>query len=165
MPDADAEPACVDESRAHGSFELRSDGSFTCTPTPDYNGIDTFTYQAGDGIAVTAPTTVTINVTSVNDVPVVANDTIPLAKDGFYGITLANRSSDADADADADADGDALTATLVTGTQNGVLVFDGVQRAFTYKPNTGVTGQDSFTYKVNDGTVDSLVAIVTLVIS
>lgn len=30
---------------------------------------------------------------------------------------------------------------------------------------TGFTGQDSFTYKVNDGIVDSAVATVTLVIS
>ena len=67
-----------------------------------------------------------ITVTSVNDVPVVANDTIPLAKDGFYGIRLSNRSSD--------ADGDRLIATLLTSTQNGVLVFDGGQHQCT-SPN------------------------------
>jgi VCBS repeat-containing protein len=155
--DADVLVVSAGTPTAHGSFDLRSDGSFTYTPAPNYHGTDTFTYQASDGIAATAPTTVTINVTSVNDVPVVVNSTIPLAKNGFYAITLATESSDADRDV--------LTATLLTGTQNGVLFFDGVQRAFTYKPNTGFTGQDSFTYKVSDGIVDSPVATVTLVIS
>jgi VCBS repeat-containing protein len=142
---------------AHGSFTLRSDGSFTYTPAPNYNGPDSFTYQATDGIATTPPTTVTITVTSVNDAPTASNDTIGLDKNGFYGITLANRSSD--------VDGDPLTGTLVSGPQHGDFQFFGDQLAFTYKPNTDYTGQDSFTYKVNDGTLDSNVATVTLIIS
>jgi hypothetical protein len=100
---------------------------------------------------------VTITVTAVNDAPVVADDTIPIAKDSYWAIALANRSSD--------VDGDTLTGTLVTNTQHGKLVFLGDQLAFTYEPNAGFTGQDSFTYKVNDGKVDSAVATVTLIVS
>jgi VCBS repeat-containing protein len=156
--DSDVLVLSAGTATAHqGLFDLRSDGSFIYTPAPNYHGPDSFTYQISDGIATSAFTTVNITVTSVNDVPVVANDTIPLAKDGFYGIALDNRSFD--------DDGDPLIATLLTSTQNGVLVFNGVDRSFTYKPNTGFTGQDSFTYKVNDGTVDSNVGTVTLVIS
>jgi VCBS repeat-containing protein len=137
-----------------GSLVLNSDGSFTYTPGPNLYGTDTFTYKASDGAAETAFTTVTINVTSINDVPVVANDTIPIGKDGYFVFALANRSSD--------ADGDTLTATLVSSTQHGTLVFLADQFAFTYQPNAGYTGTDSFTYKVNDGKVDSAVATVTL---
>ena len=136
---------------------INPDGSFIYTPVANYNGPDSFSYQVSDGIDKSAPTTVNITVTSVNDAPVVANDTIPLAKDGFYGISLGNRSFD--------ADGDPLIATLLNSTQNGVLVFNGADRTFTYKPNTGFTGQDSFTYKVNDGTIGSNIGTVTLVIS
>lgn len=139
---------------SHGTFELLSNGSFAYTPAPNYNGPDSFTYQASDGIDTTVPVTVSITVTPVNDAPVVESDTIPFPKNGFIGFSLQNRSSD--------VDNDTLTATLISGTQNGTLFFDGVQRVFSYQPNTDFVGQDSFTYKVNDGTVDSAIATVTL---
>ncbi|PRC61916.1 hypothetical protein C6A85_05890, partial [Mycobacterium sp. ITM-2017-0098] len=75
------------------------------------NGTDTFTYKASDGAAETAFTTVTINVTSIEDVPVAANDTIPHAKDTSVAYSLLNRVSD--------GDGDTLTATLLSSTQHG----------------------------------------------
>ena len=58
---------------------------------------------------------------------------------------------------DSDADGDALTATLVSNVSNGVLIFNS-DGAFTYTPNPGYSGPDSFTYVANDGTADSAVA-------
>jgi len=140
-----------------GSLKLFSDGSFTYTPGPNLNGTDTFTYKATDGTAETAFTTVTINVTSVEDVPVAANDTIPHAKDTSVAYSLLNRVSD--------GDGDALTATLVSSTQHGTLQFLASQFAFVYTPNAGYTGTDSFTYKVNDGKADSAIATVTLTVT
>ncbi|WP_459986709.1 Ig-like domain-containing protein [Mycolicibacterium hodleri] len=142
---------------AFGGLEVRSDGSFTYTPAANYNGADSFTYQVSDGSTSSAPVTVTISISSVNDAPVVADDTIPFPKNGFIGFSLANRSSD--------ADGDTLVGTLITGTQHGKLFFDGNQLAFSYMPTKDFTGEDSFTYKVNDGTVDSNVATVKLVVT
>lgn len=51
-----------------GSVTLNADGSFVYTPNPNFNGTDTFTYQAFDG-AASATATVTVTVTPVNDVP------------------------------------------------------------------------------------------------
>ena len=34
---------------AHGTLTLNADGSFTYTPTANYNGTDSFTYKANDG--------------------------------------------------------------------------------------------------------------------
>jgi hypothetical protein len=51
------------------SFSLNSDGSFTYTPQPDFNGSDSFTYHASDGQANSNTVTVTITVNSVNDEP------------------------------------------------------------------------------------------------
>src|SRR6185369_16455161 len=34
---------------AHGALTLNADGSFTYTPSADYNGPDSFTYRANDG--------------------------------------------------------------------------------------------------------------------
>jgi VCBS repeat-containing protein len=53
---------------ANGSVTLNSDGTFTYTPDPGYNGNDSFTYEAFDGAAATTGT-VTIAVTPVNDAP------------------------------------------------------------------------------------------------
>ncbi len=62
---------------------------------------------------------------------------------------------------DTDAEGNALTASLVSGTSHGSLVFrsDG---SFTYTPNNGYAGIDSFTYRANDGTANSNTATVTI---
>ncbi len=42
----------------NGALVLRSDGSFTYTPTPGFTGTDTFTYVAADYYGTGAPTTV-----------------------------------------------------------------------------------------------------------
>jgi hypothetical protein len=47
----------------HGTVVLAADGSFTYTPTVNYNGTDTFTYRASDGTTTSNIATVTITVT------------------------------------------------------------------------------------------------------
>lgn len=59
-----------------------------------------------------------------------------------------------------DADGDSLSFTIVTQPANGSL--SGTAPNLTYTPNAGFSGTDSFTYTVNDGTVDSAAATVTI---
>ncbi|MBN4005233.1 DUF4347 domain-containing protein [Nostoc sp. LPT] len=55
----------------------------------------------------------------------------------------------------------ALKATLVSGTNNGSLVFNS-DGSFTYTPNAGFQGVDTFSYKANNGSADSNIATVTL---
>ena len=54
---------------SHGSLTLNSDGSFTYTPNANYNGPDSFTYQAYDGKGGEDTATVSITVNAVNDAP------------------------------------------------------------------------------------------------
>jgi hypothetical protein len=67
--DTDAEnsalTALLITSVSHGTLVLNGNGSFTYTPATNYFGRDSFTYQASDGIASSAPTTVFLN-TSLN---------------------------------------------------------------------------------------------------
>lgn len=64
---------------------------------------------------------------------------------------------------DSDPDGDTITAVLVSGPSNGTLTLNS-DGSFTYTPNAGFHGKDSFTYNAFDGTNDSLhPATVTLV--
>jgi VCBS repeat-containing protein len=51
------------------SFALNPNGSFNYTPSADYVGSDSFTYQANDGSLLSNVATVTITITAVNDPP------------------------------------------------------------------------------------------------
>src|SRR5262249_28767132 len=70
--DADGDPltAVFVAGPGHGTVTLNSNGSFTSTPTANYNGPDSFTYKANDGKADSNVATVSITVTAVNDAPV-----------------------------------------------------------------------------------------------
>jgi VCBS repeat-containing protein len=65
---------------------------------------------------------------------------------------------------DTDADLDPLTAIQVTGPSNASAFTFNSDGTFSYTPNNGFSGQDTFTYKANDGTADSNVATVTITV-
>ena len=61
---------------------------------------------------------------------------------------------------------DEQTATIVTQPENGSLgTIDQTNSTLTYTPNKDFEGTDKFEYKVNDGTVDSKNAVVTVTIN
>ncbi|HEY7512239.1 MAG TPA: Ig-like domain-containing protein, partial [Vicinamibacteria bacterium] len=124
--------------------------SLTYTPAPDYHGPDSFTFQANDGALDSNVATVAIVVTPVNDAPVAADQAVETAEDTAVAITLGA----------ADADGDPLTYAVVAGPQHGTL--SGTGPSLTYTPAADYHGPDSFTFKANDGALDSNVATVTI---
>ncbi len=63
---------------------------------------------------------------------------------------------------DTDADGDPMTATLVTGPSHAQSFAFNPDGSFSYVPTTRYVGEDSFTYKVWDGIVDSNIATVRI---
>jgi hypothetical protein len=56
-------------SASNGTAAAISSTQVSYTPAPDFNGTDTFTYQASDGSLSSNAATVTVNVTPVNDAP------------------------------------------------------------------------------------------------
>jgi hypothetical protein len=55
---------------SNGELAFSSDGSFTYTPDPDFNGSDQFSYRARDGQSNAATVTVSMTINAVNDDPV-----------------------------------------------------------------------------------------------
>src|SRR5665213_2146364 len=142
---------------SHGVLNLNTNGGFTYLSATNYNGTDSFAYQASDGFSTGNVATVTINITPVNDPPVANNDTyitledVPLIVPAASGI-LAN---------DTDVEGDPLTAVLVGNVSHGVLNLN-PNGGFTYLSATNYNGSDSFTYRANDGTTNGNLATVTI---
>src|SRR5207247_1584793 len=65
----------------HGSLTLNSDGSFSYMPAANYNGSDSFSYQANDGHALSNVATVLITINPVNDAPVANDDSYSTNED------------------------------------------------------------------------------------
>lgn len=79
-----------------------------------------------------------------------------------YETTLAVSAAEGVLNNDTDVDGDGLTAVLVNEpnvASSFVLNPDG---SFTYVPNFGHVGEDSFTYRASAGTLESNLATVTI---
>src|SRR5439155_704471 len=100
-----------------------------------------------------AVATVSITVTPVNDPPVANNQSVTTPEDTPKTITLTG----------SDLDGDSLTFSIVTQPAHGTL--SGTAPNLTYTPATNYIGPDSFTFKVNDGKVDSAVATVSITVT
>jgi len=68
-PEDDPMTAELAAAASNGTVTVEADGSYIYTPNPDFFGTDEFAYRASDGSTVSAPATVTVTVTPVNDPP------------------------------------------------------------------------------------------------
>ena len=146
----------------HGSLVLDSDGDFTYIPNPNFNGSDSFGYRLLDGRGGSSEAVVTISVEPVNDAPVAVNDRFATQQGAAVsGNVLATNGQAADSDVDMDALVGGVS--LETPAANGMAVVN-ADGSFTYTPNTGFFGTDSFVYRVSDGSLSDT-AMVTIEVS
>jgi VCBS repeat-containing protein len=140
--DNDVLHAALKTNAAHGVVTLADDGTYKYTPTAGYSGADSFTYTVTDGKA-TSTATVSLTVTPPpNHAPVAVDDALTVAAGAVgTGNVLAN---------DTDADNDTLHAAIETKAAHGVVTVND-NGTFSYTPNAGYSGSDSFTYSVSDG--------------
>jgi uncharacterized repeat protein (TIGR01451 family) len=157
--DGDTLTAVLVTGPGDGDLALNTNGTFTYAPDADFNGTDSFTYRASDGSGGSAPATVTIAVMPVNDAPVTVADSYSTDED-----TAFVSAPDSVLDNDDDVDGDSLTAVSGAGPSNGTLMLN-PNGTFTYTPAPNFNGTDSFTYRANDGDLNSNVATVTIMVN
>jgi hypothetical protein len=150
--DANALTVAIASGPAHGTL-TGTGANRTYTPAANYNGPDSFTFTVNDGTVTSAAATVSITVTPVNDAPAATAQSVSTPEDTARAITLAG----------TDVDANALTFAIASGPSHGTLTGAGANR--TYTPALDYTGPDSFTFTVNDGTVDSAPATVSITVT
>jgi VCBS repeat-containing protein len=143
-----------------GTLTLNADGSFVYTPRAGFAGTDAFRYQAHDGSSPSAPATVTITVTEVNNPPLAVDDSYTTDDNRPLNVNAGNGVLDND----TDADDDNLTAVLVTGASSGTVTLN-ANGSFRYEPAAGFAGTVTFTYQADDGAARSGTATVTITVS
>ena len=158
--DGDVLRAFRDDSPQHGVLSLAGDGSFIYTPQPDFNGQDSFTYEASDGKERSRAATVTITVRPVNDAPVaIDEDRGEIQRDAVTSGTL--RATDIDDDAAT------LTFALVDAPAHGDVTIS-ANGTYNYRvtPGTLYAGADSFSFRARDaGGLNSNVARVKFTVA
>ena len=125
------------------------------TPKAGFSGSDNFTFKVNDGSLDSAVVTVAISVkpVTVNQAPTADSQNLSVAVGEAKDIGLTAK----------DPENAKLTYTILTQPANGTLT--GTPPALKYTPKTGFTGADSFTFKVNDGSLDSALATISISVS
>ena len=133
-------------------------GQPVTTPT-----IPPTTPPVGPGTSGTSPPPVTLPPTTTtppttppaaNHAPVATNGSVTGAEDATVTGKLAA----------TDQDANTLTYSVVSGPQHGSVTVN-ANGSYSYAPNANYNGPDSFTFKANDGHVDSNTATVSLTVT
>ena len=144
-PDGDALTFAVTTGPSNGSVTMNPDGTFTYSPEADFTGTDTFEYEVTDVDGATTMATVTIDITPVNDPPVVTTPTPDQADLDADNVSVNVT------DAFEDVDNPNLTFT-VTGLPAG-LTFDPATGLVTgtIEPGESSNGPFTITVTADDG--------------
>jgi hypothetical protein len=150
-PDGPAPTYLVLTSPAFGTLSGAAP-NLTYTPNANYNGLDSFTYRASDGLLNSSAATVSISVTPVNDAPSALARSVSGVSNSPIPITLGG----------SDPEGSTLTFTVVSNPTSGTL--SGTAPNLSYLPNPGFTGSDALTYTTSDGQLTSAPALVSITV-
>jgi probable HAF family extracellular repeat protein len=124
--------------------------SVTYKPATNYFGGDSFTFKVNNGVTDSLPATVSLTVTQVYYLPTALAQSLTNWEDTALPLTLTG----------SDPQGHALTYTVLTSPAHGTL--SGTAPSLIYQPATNYFGNDSFTFRVNDGVSNSLAATISI---
>jgi VCBS repeat-containing protein len=112
-------------------------------PDADFAGPDSFTFKASDGKTDSAPATVSIMVTPVNDLPTANADSATVSEDAPI-VTIDVLANDTDVDADR-----LIVVNATQGSHGSVTINN--DGTLTYAPERDFCGADTFNYTLSDG--------------
>ncbi|MDB2587692.1 Ig-like domain-containing protein [Flavobacteriaceae bacterium] len=135
----------------NNSFEISSGELVAISPFDFENSNEAFIrLMVTDSGGLTYEKEFVITILDINDAPVGIDQSATTDEDTLHVITLNA----------TDQDNDPLTFTLVDQPLNGTAVLNGDQVEYT--PSLNYYGPDSFTFKANDGLLDSNIATVSI---
>jgi gliding motility-associated-like protein len=146
----------------NGVATIGTNGGYTYTPVTGFVGVDSFTYVICDDGVPSLCDTATVYITVIGE-PTDSNDA-PIANNDVY-ITFVNTPiAGSVGNNDFDVDGDSLTFTVINPTNNGSLngTFNPTTGTFTYTPDSGFIGIDTFFYTACDplGLCDTAMVVI-----
>lgn len=126
----------------NGNASVIGSATIDYTPNANFNGADTISYTITDAGGATATSSVTVNISAVNDAPVGVPDAETVIEDTLKNIiVLAN---------DTDIDGDTLAISGTPSALHGTATV-GTGNTIDYTPDSDYFGTDTITYSVSDG--------------
>ncbi|MEH2158523.1 beta strand repeat-containing protein [Nostoc sp.] len=142
----------------NGALVNNNNGTYTFTPTANFNGGVNLTYNVTDGTATLTGQTRTFTVTPVNDAPVAVDDSASANKNTPVTLLSADLLAN-----DTDIDGGILSITAVNNGVNGTVSLNGSGNVV-FTPTTNFSGNGSFNYTVSDGNGGSDIGLVTVAV-
>ncbi|WP_038867462.1 tandem-95 repeat protein [Vibrio jasicida] len=130
----------------NASIVDNGDGTYTVTPSENFNGEIAFTYEVNDGELSTS-TEMTLTVNPVNDIPIVAPAMYSIEEDGSILFTQGDLLNGA-----IDIEGDDLTVTSINYSGDEGTVTDNGDGTFSFVPEEHFSGDLQFSFTVSDGT-------------
>ena len=148
-------PVSVTVGNASNGTTSVSGNNVTYEPNADYNGTDSFSYTITQGDK-TSSAEVTVTIEAVNDTPI--------AISASYSLDLLPQSQTSGVISleGIDVDGDALSYSIVSNGSYGTASLSGNFVTYQTNVSTQSAQTDSLTFKVNDGTLDSSLATITI---
>jgi Ca2+-binding RTX toxin-like protein len=130
----------------HGSVVNNGNGTYTITPTANYNGTVNLSYSVTDGHGGTTPASQRFTLAAVNDAPTGAATATLAAgtEDTAYVVSAAALLAGF-----GDVDGDALNISSLT-SDHGSVVNNG-NGTYTITPTANYNGTVNLSYSVTDG--------------
>ncbi|WP_143393713.1 beta strand repeat-containing protein [Fimbriiglobus ruber] len=135
---------------AHGTLSGTAP-NLTYTPDAGYFGPDSFQFTDTNGTLTSTPATVTLTVVGT---PTATAQSVTTAVGTATAVTLTG--------SDPNTPPRAMTYIVTANPVHGTL--SGTAPNLTYTPDAGYFGTDSFQFKVNNGTADSIPATVSLAV-
>lgn len=132
----------IGHSQPKNGAVARQGDRFVYTPSTDFAGTDSFTYQVSDGQGGISTGVVTVTVTASNDKPVAVDDWVTATED--TPMVLSNLLSN-----DYDTDDHAFELLDVTQPTYGTVQL-GKNNTVLYTPNDDYAGGDRFTYTIRE---------------
>jgi serine protease AprX len=136
-----------------------STGVVMWTPGSNQAGSHDVTVQVTDARGLAATQSFSVTVANLNQAPVASSNAYSMVAGATLSVAAPGVLGN-----DNDADGDGLTAVLASGTASGGLALNG-NGSFSYTPNAGFAGTDSFTYRAFDGSLYSNTATVSITVN